>query len=178
MLFAGIDLAERHSAVVCLNEAGEPTYEATLDTGPKETPPNPFGKTRLLADWWLNLWENSSGLEETIFVIEDVAPHMMDSKPVLKLQGALIAFMTLHGLEAHIITAKTWQHQFGYMSKKQNGDSKKWATALCDELGYVPGCTLPEGTKILAKPKTDLRDGYLLASWLRNQCLGLDLHRG
>lgn len=175
MLFVGIDLAERHSAVVIVNEELRVLYEDTLDTGPKQKPPNPFVKTKALAPWWLRIieWlEDTAGVgEEVVWVIEDVPPHMMDSKPVLKLQGSLIAFCVLHGVEAHLIPAKTWQDSFGY-TKKEFGDSKKWATQVCDADGYSPGCTFDEGTKVLAKPKTDLRDSYLLAKWLRNLCLG------
>lgn len=173
MQFVGIDLAERMSAVVAVDENGTPFYEATLDTGKKENVPNPFAKAKLLHPWVEDMLAHvGTKDEEAIFVIEDIAPHMMDPKPVLKLQGALIGFLTLHGIEAHLITAQVWQKDFGYVSKKQHGDSKKWAMAQCEARGYVAGQTLPPGTKILAKPKTDLRDAYLLAEWLRGVCLG------
>lgn len=173
MIFVGFDLAERHSAVVIVHEDGSVLYEATLDTGVKEDPPNPFAKAQLLWHWWVKVHDTAylTG-EEAVWVCEDIAPHMMDPKPALKLQGSLIGYMTLAGVVAHLITAQTWQRHYGYISKKQHGDTKKWATALCEEMGYVPGQTLPEGTKILAKAKTDLRDAYLLAMWLRQLCVG------
>lgn len=174
MRFVGIDLAERHSAAVVLHEDGTVLHETVLDTGPKKTPPDPFGKAVIMAHWWTELEAATyTDVDERIWVIEDIPPHMMDPKPVLKLQGALIGFMVVHEIEAHLIRAKEWQDFFGY-KKKDHGDSKKWAAALCEERGYVPGMTLPEGTKVLAKPKTDLRDAYLLAEWLRYVCLGLD----
>lgn len=171
MRFVGIDLAERHSAAVIVNEHGTPIYETVLDTGPKENPPNPFAKSNKLAQWWVTLeghaWHD---LEETIWVVEDIPPHMMDPKPVLKLQGSLIGYMVLSDITAHLIRAIEWQQHFGY-SKKVHGDSKKWATAECEARGYTPGQTMEPGTKILAKPKTDLRDAFLLAEWLRDICL-------
>ena len=172
VLFVGFDLAERHSAVVVVDYAGTVLYEDTLDTGAKEDPPNPFAKSLRLLEWWDRLYSFLIVRdEEPIFVIEDIAPHMMDPKPALKLQGALIGFMAKEGLTAHIITAQTWQRHYGYVSKKQNGDTKKWATALCESMDYEPGSMLP-GVKILAKAKTDLRDAYLLAMWLRQLCIG------
>lgn len=174
VLFVGIDLAERHSAVVVVDEAEKVRYEATLDTGVKQKPPNPFSKAKALWAWSkdLNEFLDSENPDDVIFVVEDIAPHMMDPKPALKLQGALIGYMVQAGQEAHLITAQTWQQSFGYVSKKQTGDTKKWATALCEEFGYIPGVTLPEGTKILAKAKTDLRDAYLMAMWLKRLCVG------
>ena len=173
MAFVGVDLAERHSAVVMVNEVGEVLYEATLDTGVKENPPNPFAKAKLLWEWWNRLQEKVEEFDgEVIFVVEDIAPHMMDPKPALKLQGALIGYMVLAEYVAHLITAQVWQQHFGYVSKKQTGDTKKWAQTLSEGMGYTPGMTLPEGTKILAKARTDLRDAYLLAMWLRQLCVG------
>lgn len=173
MIFVAFDLAERHSAVVVVDEKGVPLFESTLDTGVKEKPPNPFAKATLLRGWWIQLTEFLESVDEDpIFVVEDIAPHMMDPKPALKLQGALIGYMVLENITAHLITAQTWQQSFGYVSKKQHGDTKKWATALSESMGYLPGQTLPEGTKILAKPKTDLRDAYLMAMWLRQLCVG------
>lgn len=172
MRFVGIDLAERHSAAVILDSKGAVLFESVLDTGPKEKPPNPFGKAEKLAEWWVALEEAACALDEpggVVWVVEDIPPHMMDPKPVLKLQGALIGFMVLSQISAHLIRAIEWQQYFGY-SKKEHGDSKKWATAQCEMRGYEPGQTLP-GVKVLAKPKTDLRDAYLLAEWLRNICL-------
>lgn len=181
MLFVGIDLAERYSAAVVLGQ-NKVLYETTLDTGPKQKPPNPWVKAHSLAVWWNDLHENVLKLqaefsyfedEQVVWVIEDVYPHAMDDKPVLKLQGNLIGYMVVSGIsEAHIITAKTWQDAYGY-TKKAFGDSKKWATALCTQMGYEPGL-LMEG-KVLAKPKTDLRDSFLLATWLKSQVMGFDL---
>lgn len=173
MRFVGIDLAERWSAAVCIDAEGTVLYESNLDTGPKENPPNPFAKALALAPWWMELWDNTGGQGETYWVVEDIPPHTMaDPKPVLKLQGALIGYMVLSGIEmCHLIHAKIWQDFYGY-SKKEFGDSKKWAALKCAEFGYTPGCSLPVDTKIKAKPLTDLRDAYLLARWLRDVCLG------
>lgn len=169
MKFVGIDLAERFSAAVCIDSDGTVLHESLLDTGPKEKPPNPFAKARALAPWWVDLWSATGG-SDTYVVIEDIPPHLMDPKPVLKLQGGLLMCLVLEGIESHLIRAKDWQDYFGY-SKKEHGDSKKWAAKMCADFGYVPGVTMP-GVKVLAKPTTDLRDAYLLARWLRDACLG------
>jgi len=174
-LFVGIDLAARHSAALCIDEEATPVWESVFDAGPQEKPARPFIYMRPLWDWWLEivgrLAETDTAVEDVVFVVEDVYSHAMDDKPAVRLQGALLAYMALAGIESHLITAHTWQNYFGY-SKKKHKDSKKWATRACEHLGYLPGSTLPPGTKILAKPKTDLRDAYLLAEWLRRQVAG------
>ena len=171
MLFTGIDLASRHSAAVTVDEAGTVILESTLDTGPGEKPPNPFVKVRALAPWWVSLQSALAGYEN-YFVVEDIPPHgMVDPKPALRLQGALLSMMVLDDIECHVIHASVWQTYFGY-SKKAHGNSKKWAEDLCTTLKYTPGMSWPEGTKTLAKQREDLRDGRCLAEWLRLQIVG------
>lgn len=176
MLCVGIDLAARHSAAVAVDETGTVILESTLDTGPAEKPPNPFPKARVLAEWWVPFLSGCRSVEAShdglYFVIEDIPPHgMVDPKPALKLQGALVAFMVLDQIECHVIYAKTWQDYFGY-SKKAHGNSKAWAKDLAITLKYTPGMTWAEGTKTLAKQREDLTDARALAEWLRLQITG------
>ncbi len=105
------------------------------------------------------------------FVVENVHHRAVNYMPVSRLQGALLTMMLMAGVEPVLLTAIEWQRYFGY-KKKEHGDTKTWAKAVCVEMGYEPGCTMPEGTKLLAKPKTDLRDAYLLSQWLKESLGG------
>lgn len=176
--FVGIDLAERFSAAVCIGTDGEPVFETLLDTGAAEKPARPAKHIEPMLRWWYEIIEllNHHAAERGIadasvlFVVENVHHRAVNYMPVARLQGSLLTMMCMAGVEPHLITAIEWQRYFGY-SKKEHGTSKKWAKSISEEFGYEPGQTLP-GTKLLAKPKTDLRDAYLLARWLREICNG------
>ncbi len=173
MLLVGIDLASRHSAAVGVDQDGTVFLESTFDSGPASKPPNPFAPARLLAGWWTELSTSAAEADDEVYwVIEDIPPHgMVNPKPALKLQGALIGFMVLHGIECHVIPAKTWQDYFGY-TKKEFGNSKTWAKDLAVTLGYTAPAEWPSGVKTKAKEREDLTDARCLAEWLKIMVAG------
>jgi hypothetical protein len=173
VLFVGIDLAERHSAAVAVNDAGTPIWESTFDAGPKEKPPRPFVHMQAAIQWWSEILGHclDHGDFDIVWAVEHVHHHAIDSTPVLRLQGGLLMLMAMSEVETHLVTAHEWQNFFGY-SKKLHNNSKTWAKEEALKRGYEPGMTLP-GKKLLAKPKTDLIDARMIAEWIRSQVLCL-----
>ena len=128
MLFVGIDLAERHSAAVAVDEHGTPIWESTFDAGPKEKPARPFVHMNAAIQWWSEILSNclNHGDFDIVWAVEHVHHHAIDSTPVLRLQGGLLMLMAQSGVETHLVTAHEWQLFFGY-SKKLHNNSKTWA---------------------------------------------------
>jgi hypothetical protein len=175
MLYVGIDLAERHSATVVINDAYQPVYENFIDSGlvaKKEHPWARFEKYRdytahlmtfLLAEPYTEGWHVRARL-----AIEEPYPHAVNVAPAYRMQGAVIAEMQDYKVpeKCVVITkSKPWQDYLGY-TKAEFGNAKAWAKIMCEGFDYEPGALI-EGRKVLAKPKEDLRDAYLMARWLK-----------
>lgn len=174
-IYVGIDLAERHSAAVALDDDLQVILERTIDTGKAEKQEHPWHRFMLYRSWVKNgiLWQlqvetNGHAIlqHNCRYVIEEPYPHAVNVAPSYRMQGAVIAEMQDAGIaeeQVRIIKSKPWQDYFGY-TKKEFGNSKAWAKLMVEGFGYVPGHTL---TKTLAKQREDLSDAYLLARWLK-----------
>lgn len=169
MLFVGVDLAERHSAAVAVDENDIPVAETFLDSG--KSSDNEFDAIRPLIGWWAGFYAGLPTDQEIIICVEKTYFHARNAAQAERVFGALLAVIVLQDLpDCHTITPLTWQKPLGYV-KKEWPSTKHWAKALCEDLAYEPG-ELIEG-KVLAKPKEDLRDARLIAHWLRDQVLGV-----
>lgn len=155
-----IDLAERHSAAVCLAEDGE-VLQSTLDAGPLSRPADVAEVVASLKALraWIDSLSHEGFLSGTV-AVEDVNPFAVNPKPAVRAQGVALDRLATYVRPEHIslTTASTWQRHHGY-AKVKGKTSKGWAKDLCAELGFGP-----EGT---AKEREDLRDAYLGALWLR-----------
>lgn len=167
MLFVGIDLAERHSAALVLDENLSVLLERTIDSGKAEKQEHPWRRFAAYREWTYgilgDLPDDPLGIR---VVIEEPYPHAVNVAPSYRMQGAVIAELQDWGVvesQVRITKSKPWQDYFGY-TKKEFGNSKAWAKLMCEGFGYVPGHTLE---KTLAKQREDLSDAYLLARWLK-----------
>lgn len=172
MLYVGIDLAERHSAALILNDDLKVLFESTIDTGPTQKAENPYLRIAAYRAWWKTLLNDGVRAyddfpEAVHYCIEEPYPHAVKVGPAYRMQGALMAEMQADGITEECIRvtlAKPWQDYFGY-TKKEFGNSKAWAELMCVGFGYVPGLLLGSRSKV--KQREDLRDAYLLARWLK-----------
>jgi hypothetical protein len=171
-VYVGIDLAERHSAAVALDEKFNVLLERAIDSGPalkQEHPWRRFGLYRMWVRDLLGTLLDTTDLVPQItgrYVIEEPYPHAVNVAPSYRMQGAVIAEMQDWGIgeeQVRITKSKPWQDHFGY-TKREFGNSKAWAKLMAAGFEYEPGCTL-EKTK--SKEREDLTDAYLLARWLR-----------
>lgn len=169
MHFIGIDLAERHSAAVCVDENLNVVWETYLDAGEKEKG-NPFPQLHAITGWWWEILDalakHAIPVEETVVAVEKPFHHARNAESALVVLGGLLTLMAAYGWEAHLVTPKEWQVPMGL---KREFDPKRWATSECEDRGYEPGALI-EG-RVLARPKCDLRDAYLLSCWLQEQVL-------
>lgn len=175
--YVGVDLAERYSAAVGVDSAGNPIFEELGDFEAKSKPvhwPTHFEAVRV---FWvrvanqLELHREMYGPEKPKvgFAVEDPLINAYSQKMMaaglLTIRGSLLTMMWLSGVDPVLVKALDWQRHFGYdkETKKQLGASaaKKWATQMCEELGFEPKLDT------YAKQKTDLRDAFLIARWLR-----------
>lgn len=166
-LFLGIDLAERYSAAVMLNEKAEVLFESVMDFGKAEKPPRPTPHL-LLAEAWVNDLAKSAMVARAELTgyegmwprtgIEDVNPFAVNPKPAVRVQG--VALKTWHDCtlqEAELVGALQWQKFFGY-KKVKGRTSKGWAKEVAAGFGYEDGS--------VGKGNVDLRDAYLIARYL------------
>jgi hypothetical protein len=171
MYFVGLDLAERHSAAVCLSSDLVVERESFIDSGPAQKQEHPWKRLAAYREWVGRLWaevDRTACGEGIRVVIEEPYPHAVNVAPSYRMQGGILAELQDMGVTESQVTitkSKPWQDHFGY-TKKEFGNSKAWAKLMCDGFGYEPGETVTD-RKVLAKPKEDLRDAYLLARWLK-----------
>lgn len=167
MLFVGIDLAERHSAAVVLDQHLTVVAEHTNDTGTVKKGDSPLPRIVKHREWLTDVLGGGI-LAETIYVvIEEPYPHAVNVAPSYRIQGSLLSDLLDYGIEPQrirITKSKPWQDYFGY-TKAEFGNSKAWAALMVEGFGYVPGQTWEK--KTLAKQREDLNDAYLLARWLK-----------
>lgn len=156
----GIDLAERHSAAVLLDDKYQVRREWVVDVGAAEKPPRPEAHFEQLNKFWLNVLPAIND-RDVVVGMEDIHPFAVNPKPALRLQGALLFCMWSTGWSAGFVKVSDWQRHHGY--RKQKGrTSKGWAKEMATELGYVPGEDLK------GKQVVDTRDAYLIARYLRD----------
>lgn len=164
-VFVGVDLAERYSAAVVRYQDYDP-IEIVTDFGPA-TKPLVWEKhspqlTAFAAEICHALDVAVVNGWPTTIAIEDVHHRAINSKPAIRMQGALLQALAERGFYARTLPVNDWQKHFGY--KKVAGTSSKgWAKAKCVEMGYEPVSDVP------AKPKTDLRDAYLISHYLEDK---------
>lgn len=170
MYYVGIDLAERHSSAVVLDHAGRVVLESTLDAGQQEKPPNPWKNVEAVRNWWRSVVDPATEDYYAQYVIEVPHFHARNGEPALIVHGALLSAMLETGVDpASVLRIKAmeWQHFFGF-SKSEHGNTKTWAEEYArTALGYTPGMTWAEGTRMVKKMREDLIDGRLLAEWRR-----------
>lgn len=173
MRVVGIDLAERWTGAVALDSAGSVSNEWVVDFGPaakKPDPPDLETHFAVAHKFALVVARDMAPLKAGSLhvVVEDVSHFMVNPKPAIRVQAVVIWSLQDLGIPVTLVLPNKWQSHFGF--KKVAGQTTKgWATAKCNELGYVPAARWGSN-----KQTTDLRDSYLIAKYGRH-ILGLDI---
>lgn len=160
MLILAVDLAERYSAAVLLQD-GEVAAEFVTDFGSRDDPW--IDKTKRVEKFWGEMVDTlgehvTAESGDYRIIIEDVYPFAVQPKWVFRIQGYLMFLIEREGWSYEMILPLKWQRYFGY--KKQKGrTTKSWAKALAKERGYVP--------QAIGKARIDLQDAFLIAEYAR-----------
>lgn len=179
MSVLSVDLAAKFSAACVVDEGGEVPWEANS------------GEFSSL-QWVYKLGAAGGAYEPDYILIEDV-PYGISSqamvKPVLRLQGMLIAELAMQNLldRTLFINPASWQRHYPGVARAPKGLStneghtyrENAARVAASTFGYEPPPLvetyfkdLPEGKRPLkkdwsklAKQETDHIDAYLMARW-------------
>lgn len=172
MTILTVDLASKFSAVCVMDEGGEVLCE--FDSGGRA----PF-------DFINEIVATAENFGVSLVVVEDVPPNprftQFMTKPVTRLQGALIYALYLSGLldQTVFVNPSEWQRTYDGVSRGTPEDRIEAARVAALALGYTPPdlvapyiASLPEGkrplkkmTKPLEKQMTDYIDAFLIARW-------------
>lgn len=161
--YCGVDLAPRYSAAVLLNSEGKVEAEALSDFGPAAKPSNPYDHFDAVDGFVKQIIRMPSStvmLPKIHFLVEDVYPHAVNAKGVLRYQGIILHAFWQIGIEPDLILPLAWQRAMGYVRQKGRS-TKVWAREKCTELGY--------DAQFKGKAGIDLRDAYLIAEYDRRQ---------
>lgn len=149
-----IDLAERHSGCILMDETHDVLWEGNVDVGPRNKE-QPHVHVEALRRYWLETLWQQAGRSDKVW-IEDIPPHLINPKPVVRLQGLLLDKLSYCNIPYELVNATVWQKDLGY-KKIPGRTSKGWAKATCTQLGYAP--------ETAGKQTVDLRDAYLFNVW-------------
>lgn len=161
MLILAIDLAERYSAAILLDEGGV-AAEFAVDFGDRKDPW--VEKCARVRSFWEQLRDefleryDESGHSDYRIIIEDVYPFAAQPKWVYRIQGFLMLLIEEDMLKYEWCLPLKWQRYFGY-KKVKGRTSKVWAKEVAEEKGYVP--------QAKGKARIDLQDAFLIAQWAK-----------
>lgn len=170
-LSVGIDIAERYSSTVMVDDSLRALGEWPVDVGARDD--SWTSKLTRLEGWWRTFMHAVSitwdplGDPAPIFAMEDIHPFAVNPAPALRTSGAMLLKFSQNGMDVHLVKPSTWQRDLGY-KKAKGSTSKGWAKERAARLGF--------DTESTGKAKVDARDAFLIATWAA-QNLAPEPHR-